>query len=555
MGPLLDARLLIAGLLWIALFTLCVSSALRRSKTPIQAKSRFEALFLVLVSAALVAWRWRSLAYNGEINVDEGSHIAALQRFLLDWMPWRSVETGTCGPLNFWIVLWAPILGLPLNYYTLRITGIILNFLLIWGLRNCLGQIVGHRLSYIFVLPIVSLILFTINLDFLFFANELLPSVVFAWLIFLIIKDFRSENQLRSYTIGLLAGALPFTKLQASLIGIFLFGTCVLYRFTNGTLLNPRPWRLTLMQTLGGITIPSCILGPVWLGGGWSDFWHFYIQSNLIYKSSSQKIPLWLFVTQGCEDFGCLFQWTTIAIGLAGAIIILRIRNYTDKRKLSFLCFALVSFNIISTYSVIKSGFYFPHYLILLLVPLSMTLSSAFACAVYDMPEQKRLTSARTVVCFITITSCAQVSTLCHEYTKLPHLVRNWGSEASPMADILREKARLGDTMAIWGWANKLHVFTGIRSATRIMGTAYVTDPSPAYDAHRTAYLKDLKASRARFFLDAVDEFRWPTWPPGILARHFGWPELARHIHSEYHLIGEFRSAPNKLPILLYEHN
>jgi len=44
MGPLLDARLLIAGLLWIAVFKLCVSSALRRSKIPIQAKSKFEAL-------------------------------------------------------------------------------------------------------------------------------------------------------------------------------------------------------------------------------------------------------------------------------------------------------------------------------------------------------------------------------------------------------------------------------------------------------------------------------------------------------------------------------
>ncbi len=98
------------------------------------------------------------------------------------------------------------------------------------------------------------------------------------------------------------------------------------------------------------------------------------------------------------------------------------------------------------------------------------------------------------------------------------------------MVPTLLKLSQPGDSMAIGRWCNKLHAFPGLRPSTRFIGTSYVTDPSPHYSRHRELFLQELRKVRPKLFLDAIDEFRWPTWPAGASASHTTIPELAEWV-------------------------
>jgi hypothetical protein len=142
-----------------------------------------------------------------------------------------------------------------------------------------------------------------------------------------------------------------------------------------------------------------------------------------------------------------------------------------------------------------------------------------------------------------------------NESSKMPMFLRDWGQATHPLVPVLNKYAQPGDMMAIWGWANKLHVYTGLLPATREAAVGAVADPNPINDKQREWFMQDLKAYKPKIFLDAIDEFRWPTWPAGSMARHFGWLELSNYIRTEYHLVADVPTGPGKLPALVYVRN
>ena len=133
-----------------------------------------------------------------------------------------------------------------------------------------------------------------------------------------------------------------------------------------------------------------------------------------------------------------------------------------------------------------------------------------------------------------------------------PFYLKNCGEEKNGVVPTLLKLSQPRDSMAVWGWCNKLHAFSGLRPSTRFIGTSYVTDPSPHYNRHRELFLQELRKVRPKLFLDVIDEFRWPTWPAGASARHTMIPELDEWVRQNYALAAQIQTAPGRLPVQIF---
>jgi len=286
----MDLRLVLAIFIWIVLTATAVVPALRKGDFETRAWLKTLVLFGVTLVVALPIWRWRSLMYNGEINVDEGTAIAIGLKYLNDPVPWRSVDGITCGPLSTWISLWAPLLGIKLSYLTIRITALFLIFACGIGTVFCMREIVGARFSFLLTLPPLALLLSSLNLDFLCFAMEYLPMALGVWAVHLILRQYKCATPWNAFGVGLITGAMPFTKLQSSVSGVFLFAVC-----TGLTVYVCSADKRRLKQNLGclcagGMVLPLLILVPVIWAGAWPEFLNFYLLCGTTYKNTASQM-------------------------------------------------------------------------------------------------------------------------------------------------------------------------------------------------------------------------------------------------------------------------
>jgi hypothetical protein len=162
----MDSRLTAAILFWLVIVAIALYPVLRKGDFTSKDWWKTFGAFSLTLAFALPIWRLRSLLYNGEINVDESQILAQALKYLSDPLPWRSVVGGSSGPLNTWILLWAPLLGLKLSYLIARITSLLCAFATLTGCALALREIAGSRLAILLTLPATTFLLSTLNFDF-----------------------------------------------------------------------------------------------------------------------------------------------------------------------------------------------------------------------------------------------------------------------------------------------------------------------------------------------------------------------------------------------------
>lgn len=594
----MDLRLNSAILLWLLLVGIALFPLLHKGSLSRSLWWKTFAAFAATLALALPLWRLPSLLYNGEINVDESQILAQALKYLADPLPWRSVVGGSGGPINTWVLLWAPLFGLKLSYLAARITSLLCAFATLTGCALALREIAGSRLALLLTLPAAFLLLSTLNFDFLHFSSEQFPAVLCAWTVYLLAKQCFSTSRIRSFLIGFFTGAFPFTKIQVAPAGILLFllGTAILCRRPASPSTSNRS--SLLVQALGGLTVPALILGPVALAGAWGDFMEFYIRSGLQYSNASSRISTLDFLFKGAPDFSAFL--TVIIAASAGALLIQCFRRpkaFSAPANLLHGAGLLSLFGIL-LYGIVRAGFGFPHYLMHLVVPSTLAagwFASHLLSEQYEAyspaPEailpptvsssikrsekakaSKRKASATTAPSLSPDSTAAQsrrlgvgiaiaAVLLCliqsrstfTIYSKNQLLLAPWGQENSPIADALKQMANPGDSLCIWGWYPKLHVFSQLRPATRFAAGSLPAVPDPEHNPTLRAFLSDVQASKPAFFVDASDEFVFPGAAPDSQPRHYSFPEFARWVQSEYTLIGSPQTHPSRRPVLIYK--
>jgi len=559
----MDQRLSFAILLLTILAATAVYPTLKK---PVFSDSLWRKVFLLFagtLAVALPVWRLRSLAYNGEINVDESLIIAQAMRYLDDPVPWRSVNGGSGGPLNTWILLWAPLLGVKFGYLAARITGLACTFLMILGTALSIREFVGNKLALLLTLPMCLLLCGTLNLDFVHFSSEQLPAAICTWVVWLILLQAKRVSQNRAFMVGLLTGALPFTKLQVAPAAVLLF--LIALTITIHPWMPPKSFRAGSLLLAGGLAVPALILVPVAICGAWGDFVEFYLLEGLRYKNvATATSPSALqFLMRGSVDFTT--YWTVfggVALCGLGSVLFQFTNKRTSLKKPWLIGLGIVTaYSLLMTHLATRTGMGFPHYLMLLIAPTSLWFAACLGNPVQFLNEAKEASVAveqsRTrdfwLVGGVSLVLLMQCFTFVRIYRATPQFVGNWGNPVHPIVPLILQFATPQDRMFVWGWAPKFHVLTGIPPATRFTSNGLLTASGDLPERYRRRLREDLEKAKPKLILDATEEFRWPTWPPGLMAGHQAVPELAELVFRNYRQVKRFDVRPGGQPFMIFE--
>ncbi|MEK0447063.1 MAG: hypothetical protein RLZZ399_2384 [Verrucomicrobiota bacterium] len=557
----MDYRLLFAVLLWGLLFGMALWRATRSDELSSRQERWILAAFLAVLAVALPVWRLRSLLYPGEINVDESQILAQALRYRLDPVPWRSVDGGSGGPLYTWALFWAPLVGVKLDYFAARVTSLGCFWLLLSGLTLSLRELAKARFGLLLAFPAVTLVLTSLNFDYVFFSSEQLPNALLAWSIYLLLRQLKKPSAPGWYAIGLLTGAVPFCKVQAGPAAVFVWGTAAAlacYRHQDRRL----AWKRCGWLALGGASVPACILIPVFVAGAWSEFWNGYILSALIYSSSGQVQAT---LSERLAGFRSLlfgvweFREFVLATLTLGVLLLFRIAPRCGKisaaRALGMG--AVAGLALVLGYAVYRPGFLFPHYTLFLILPVSLCAGALFL--VRDPAGPQPAWPRASVALLMVLPALIQGASTIHHFVQNKRLLADWGPGVHPIGEFLQKLVKPGDTMLVWGYAPKFHVFSQIPPASRHLATVHLllTDPlsSPvAARLHRT-FLEDLNRARPALIVDAPDEFHFPdpAYPRGVMARHTLHKPTADFVRQNYELIQQIQSGPQQVPIFVYK--
>jgi hypothetical protein len=425
------------------------------------------------------------------------------------------------------------------------------------GITATLGELVTRRMALLLSFPTITLLLVSLNLDYLFYSSEQLPSAIMAWAVFLIAVETRKSSSLNAYLIGVLTGSLPFCKIQAGPAAVYLWAVAAAVEVANaGGVLAAR--RVLVWLVIGGITVPALILAPVAVSGSWSEFTDLYLRAALSYKSSTSQtegpnVGNFMMLLKSIPEFVSHF---IVVSGVFIALLFYAAPKFlAGSLRSKALAVSVFGFGWILAYSIYRTGFLFPHYTQFLILPCVI---AGFASAIFirGFTTTQSRTLAGVVVVLVTL---VQVPAAIREFKSQKRFIADWGSGVQPIGEALRKLIAPGQSMQVWGYAPKFHVFSGIPQATRFANTVPLLFSDEAFLPYKTRmlelFLRDFEKSKPALFVDAPDEFWFPdpSTPRGITARHSMQKEISEIVARDYQLIGHINSTPERVPIMVYK--
>jgi hypothetical protein len=396
------------------------------------------------------------------------------------------------------------------------------------------------------------------NFDYVFFSSEQLPMAITAWAIYFLASGSESQTLARFYAVGFLTGSLPFCKIQVGPAALYIWGAA---SFVIFKCLEDRRQKIRAFSALvvGGFSVPVLILAPVCIAGAGSDFLDLYIKAAISYGQTGTG-PSWSTFWQlihGVPEFHSFFLVCTCVF--LGALLLLALTPSSWLIQGKRVLVGVVGLNVVVSISIYRTGFAFPHYTLLLVIPLSLLAAApVFSLKGLDLRVlNPRFLSAG----FIALITVLLGGTAVRQMSAQKRLLADWGEGISPMGEILQRFADQGDTMFVWGFAPKYYVASGLPPATRfavssdfISGSAY---RSGEISKNLERLLKDLDRYKPALFVDAPDEFWFPdpATPRGVLGRHNMVAPVAKFVSEHYRLVQQVGLGPGKVPVLIYKRN
>jgi hypothetical protein len=504
-------------------------------------------LFGLAVIIALAACRWPVWLYPKELNPDEAQIVAGaitLERFPVYW---KYVDGTTHGPVCEYLLLAAHWLGAPLNYFTARLVGTLLQAGALLALWGTLRRFAPERVARVAVLPALAFWSFVAWDDFLHYSTEL-PAVfclaVGAWLggIVLSVRTVHRRHFVAAALAGLALGIVPLAKLQGvppalatALVVLVLLGRA-------RAELPVRARRQLGAAFVSGGLLPGVVLLIFLAVYGLGE--HFrvsYLLSALDYVMISDhrpaEMPLrFLNFSATAPAFACFF-WGALGLALlharaAAADPALRLGRYVAWVLLAA-----------AFYSVLRPGREVAHYLHFLVIPLSLLAGFTLATAVAEAGDRAAAGRRAPWIFFAALTLAPQAYNLGagqpHEH--VGRAATTHRQPRSAAAEFIRARARPGDTLAMWGWEPHLLVETGLPHGTREAHTANQIMDWPLRPYYVTRYLWDMERRQPQWFVDVVGPGSFAFEARGIQA-HETVPALRDLVAAHYELAAEFGS-------------
>jgi len=518
---------------------------------------KYELAFLGVVFLGLLCSRYHILLYPHELNIDESQFISQAHGYTRTWIPF-SQDGHTCGPLNYYILMWPAALGTPITYFTIRLTGFIFILLTVLYARRAVALIAGNRPSYLLTLPLVSFYFFAYENGFVHYSSEHFPDLLLAFSIWQIAKYWRLGHA-RFFLLGFILGAIPFTKLQASPLAVYLFAIATGLILYYGPRRAKGSWpRECVALFLGGATFPLIIIVPLLAVGTLGDAIHRYIIITSQYGAgvmTTDLIPLPHLIQYLAEDGPQFTLYFAGMMSLAAVILLTWVGR--EKAQRSWLIgFALAAIYLALTiYAVLKPDLAYAHYLLLLPQPVLFLLAWIFRGYRLHRPASLQKNSAAVASALIAISFFSIPMYLFMQH-KLPHLhdaAYTREPAIDPVSIYIKSVATPDDFMANWGYSTKYYVEANVPPGVRDFATLYEPLPNPSYDYYRNGFLEDLKKNKPKVIVDSIGESYLQTWPRPIeKARATYWQPLADYLAEAYQPPREILTERGHPPVLVY---
>ena len=503
-------------------------------------------VFVFLLFVALLAGRWPAFGVAHEFNPDESQFIAGALTMVHHRSLWW-VDAMSSGAISVAPLTLPGWLGWPINYTTGRCLALFVSWGTLVFTWLAIRTVVGDRLSRLLVLPMAIWTIFCSYEEFVQYSSEHLPLLLLALALWLLVSAFTATGNVSSRGrlawAGLILGVLPFTKLQASPLGLAL-GLFALV----GTLRQAASWRQRVLD--------ACILGGAALGAvlfigltilaskSGADWYHGYISYNLLYTQTraytwSESGDILWFVAHVAWGFPPYLwpSWALIALGLLWW-------SRVEGAARWWLPFAGIFF-VAAYFTVGAPGRYSQHYLQFLVLPSTFLIALLYG----GVDAQRRHTKWLRIGSLLTFLALGLGPPLHFYYFEArdPHVGKSAEAQAQalgPVARLLRPLQRPGDTLAVWGWACRYYVQTQLPQATHESHSErqVCTQPGPLRVFFTERYLNDLRQNRPAFFLDAVGKENF-GFTIRAIDGHESFPALREYIAENYRLIGDLETT------------
>lgn len=499
--------------------------------------------YALLLFVVLLGWRWPPLFGIRDLNPDESWMLAGALTLRHDPVFWRSVDGITSGPLNFYALLPLNLLGVPLDYFGARLTGLLMVGGALAATYAMLRSAYGTTIARFAVLPGLAFFAGATDADFIHYSSEhpsILLSCVAMWLLWAYRPRADSPPGSVSWPWlagGAVTGLLPWAKLQSGPLGaaLALWGAWLAWSNFD------QPWRARVAQIakLAAATLaPSLAFVLLLLAVGvFPDFYKSYVLDNLTY------------VAQGFEVWGVidqlkrmsLFTWHYPACLIGPLTFVLLSAFITAVRgtKPSALYVFSLLLTGVACYVVLAPGRGFHHYLLYSVMPLAAWAGAAFGDLLLQARARSRWLAAATAVAFFGLTFAYPLLTR-HERVAVPWIfgkfLEYWRHPHDDVGLTLLRYRRAGDTLAIWGWYGHAYVQSQLPQATREAESEHQLREWPLRDSYfRPQYMADLRRNQPALFVDATG--------PGA----FFFEDRARFSHETFGELNDYVTANYQL--------
>jgi hypothetical protein len=525
-------------------------------------------LFLASIGFLMLVFRWQVFYFPQHLNPDESSYISQSLTLVHDPVYWRSITAGTSGPLNTYPRLIPALLGFADNYASSRIMAMILAVASLSVFYATCRRFAHASMARIATLAAATFWALTTNGDFTHYSGEHMPVLLLLVASYLALRlpDSVRWTSGTAWLAGFVLGAIPFAKLQGSVLALAITFFCYVFLLRRGESWPRRLGRCGWL-TFGGLIAPAMVAGSAAATGQFEHFWQSYIAMNVGYAGSGVSLSSIIENLPNLRPYMARFVTlfhAMMALGTLGALCLAWLglgRNVpiANRRLLIFSSVLLP----IAIYTALAPGRPFPHYFLFVLFPVAgWAFAACSAALAAQAPEETDSSTHPDPACskplflslaiWLTVGLCGQIS----EHFLSPQLIpaRGFVSEflktpRSKVSEALLAHASPGEALAVWGWMNQFHAETGLWKATSDQALEYLWNVKTegvsvsswmelVPDYFEELYLADLKRSNPPIFVDAV--------APGSFIFNnrasFGYetfPALAEHINSHYSLAGE----------------
>jgi len=502
----------------------------------------FDWKFAVLVLAVLLAWRWPPLFVHQHLNPDESVFIAGALTAREHGIPWLGFDAATSGPLNVYALMPTHFLGIPQDYFNARVTGL----LLVWGALlatyGLLRSVYGTARARFSVVPGIVFFAAATDTDFIHYSSEHVALFLASLGACLLWKhrptpDRGGKVGLRWLAGGLAVGLLPWAKLQAVPIAAAMVAWAAWLVLADAA----SPWTVRGRRAgalAAAALAPSAIFMLALLAtGAFRDFYYSYILDSLIYVGAGQARATVL----GELIRGAYYTWHFPAFLCAPVLTVAAaaVACVGRRRWPSPLFAAGAWFAAATVYAVLAPGRDFAHYLLFLILPLTLWSGAALG----DVWESVRGPWMRRALALGFAGLGALLPVGIRATQPLPMIFGQfaevWRHPRDEVGQALHTLRRPGDSLLVWGWFAHAYVESGLPQATREAQTDRAIRPSPLRDTYfRPRLMSDLRRSRPAFIVDAVGSGAF-IYTNRAESAHEIFPELRDYVQANYVLLSD----------------